>query len=130
MKITILIAFIIPTIVFAQKVKSMSPSWSPDGQWIAYYSNRDGNNEIYITDVKGSEHKRITYNGVKDYLPKFSSDGKRLVFFSNENGNYQIFIIDIDGSNRKLITNSKANHEDLNWLRDGSIILPGFKTTH
>lgn len=101
----------------------MAPSWSSDGKMIAYYSSRDGNDEIYITDSLGTKHRRLTYNEVSDVLPKFSPDGKKLVFFSGEKGNYQIFTINNDGSELKQITNTLANNEDPSWSRDGNSII-------
>jgi len=39
------------------------PSFSPDGNWIAFSSNRDGNHEIYIMDINGSNLVRLTETG-------------------------------------------------------------------
>src|SRR5215213_9410592 len=37
-----------------------NPKWSPDGNWIAYTSNRDSKNNLYILPVSGGEAERIT----------------------------------------------------------------------
>jgi Tol biopolymer transport system component len=34
---------------------NFSPQWSPDGQWITFVSNRDGNREIYVMSVTGAQ---------------------------------------------------------------------------
>lgn len=44
-------------------------SWSPDGKRIAFTSDRDGNNEIYIMDVDGSNPIRLTNNPAEDSVP-------------------------------------------------------------
>ena len=45
------------------------PSWSPDGQWIACVSDRDGNKEIYVMDVDGKNPRNLTNNPARDWHP-------------------------------------------------------------
>jgi Tol biopolymer transport system component len=45
------------------------PSWSPDGQRIAFDSNRDGNNEIYLMKADGSDVVRATYTPKAELAP-------------------------------------------------------------
>jgi len=46
-----------------------SPDWSPDGSKIAFYSNRDGNYEIYVMNADGSGQTRLTSNTAIDEEP-------------------------------------------------------------
>jgi TolB protein len=39
------------------------PSWSPDGQYLAFQSNRAGINDIYILNLKGEIVKQISLTG-------------------------------------------------------------------
>ena len=55
-------------------------TFSPDGKKIAFISDRDGNDEIYIMNADGSEQKRLTNNSFIDYPPSFSPNGSQLVF--------------------------------------------------
>lgn len=48
------------------------PTWSPDGRKIAFVSDRDFNNEIYIMNFDGSNQTRITYNNADDNHPNWS----------------------------------------------------------
>lgn len=41
-------------------------SWSPDGRKIAFTSERDGNDEIYVMNANGSGRKRLTNNPARD----------------------------------------------------------------
>lgn len=44
-------------------------SWSSNGQWIVYVSNRDGDDEIYITGIDGKGQTRLTNNTAQDRFP-------------------------------------------------------------
>jgi TolB protein len=46
---------------------------------IAFVSNRDGNDEIYIMDYDGANPTRVTFNKIKDYMPAWSPDHGRCV---------------------------------------------------
>ena len=48
-----------------------APSYSPDGSKIAFYSRRDGNNEIYIMNADGSSQTRLTNNAADDSFPSW-----------------------------------------------------------
>ena len=50
-------------------VGDWGPLWSPDGQRIAFSSDRDGNPEIYVMDADGGNEQRLTNNRHADYRP-------------------------------------------------------------
>jgi dipeptidyl aminopeptidase/acylaminoacyl peptidase len=56
------------------------PRWSPDGQTLAFLSNRDGDNQIYLIPVDGGEARPLTESktGVSSF--EWSPDGKRIAF--------------------------------------------------
>src|SRR5918994_7202728 len=56
------------------------PAWSPDGQKIAFASDRDGNLEIYVMNKNGSNQTRLTNNSAADFSPAWSPDGTKIVF--------------------------------------------------
>lgn len=57
------------------------PVWSPDGKKIAFASDREGSNDIFIMDAEGGEATRLTSNSAAELPQAFSPDGK-YVFYS------------------------------------------------
>ena len=84
----------------------MGPTFSTDGYKIAFYSNRDGNGEIYIMNVDGSEQVNLTNNPADDWgEPSFSPDGSKIAFVSKRDGLDEIYIMNVDGSGQTRLTN-------------------------
>ncbi len=63
-------------------VREMSASWSPDGKWISYLSDRSGEYEIWVRPSDGSgPERRVTTDGdVWRFAPVWSPDSKKLAF--------------------------------------------------
>lgn len=99
--------------VFAEtKHNDNFPDWSADNKWIAFVSDRDGNEEIYMARSDGSELKRITSDAERDIHPYFSPDGKYLLFNSTRgNGSLDIYRYTIATSETEQITNTPNDQE-------------------
>ncbi len=67
------------------------PTFSPDGQTIAYVSDRDGNFEIYLQQISGGPALNLTRDSAADVQPAFSPDGREIAFVSNRSGGSDIF---------------------------------------
>ena len=76
-------------------VRNLVTSWSPDGSRIAYSSDRDGNAEIYMVNVDGSDSVRLTDDPASDTEPDWSPDGKLIAFSSNRDGDGEIYVLDV-----------------------------------
>ncbi len=62
------------------------PTFSPDGQTIAYVSDRDGNFEIYLQQISGGPAINLTRDPAADIQPAFSPDGREIAFVSSRAG--------------------------------------------
>ncbi|MDR3691370.1 MAG: S41 family peptidase [Fimbriimonas sp.] len=72
------------------------PVWSPDGKWIAFTSNRTGNNDIFVVPADGGESRQLTWNTGSDVPADWSPDGKTILFrASRDAGEGGLFTIDV-----------------------------------
>ncbi len=83
---------------------------SRDGQYIAFYSGRDGDYEIYVMDIDGSNQRRLTISSSRDASPSFSPDGRWVVFESDRGGRYEIYAVPFDGGETIRITDSDGDN--------------------
>lgn len=64
-----------------------NPSFSPDGKWIVYVSDEDGNPDIWVMDIEGNYRARLTNSTASpDSVPKWSPDGSKIVFAGYRRG--------------------------------------------
>jgi Tol biopolymer transport system component len=89
---------------------------------IAFTSDRDGTDEIYVMNGDGSEQVNISNNESKDSEPWWSPDGSRLVFKSFRTGPADLFVMNGDGSDVQQLTENPAVDGGARWSPDGSRI--------
>jgi Tol biopolymer transport system component len=89
---------------------------------IAFTSDRDGNNEIYVMNADGTAQTNITNNIAYDYLPSFSGDGTKIAFTSRRDGNDEIYTMNTDGSNQINRTNNASGDDYPTFSPDGTKI--------
>lgn len=64
-------------VAVAQDYDNWHPTWSPDGQWLAFVSDRTGNPELFVADLRGEKVLQVTHNSHNDYAPAWRPGGKR-----------------------------------------------------
>jgi Tol biopolymer transport system component len=67
-------------------------TWSPDGRFIAYSSNRAGKFDIWVQQVSGGDPVQITKGPGHNWQPDWSPDGK-LIAYRSENGEGGLFVV-------------------------------------
>ena len=92
------------------------------GGTIAFVSERDGNEEIYVMNADGSNQRNISNNSSADRAPAWSPDGTQIAFVSNRDGNFQIYVMNADGTNLRKISNSSRSLSSPAWSPDGTQI--------
>jgi len=114
------------------------PTFSPDGSKIAFSNDVDGDDEIYVINVDGTNLQQLTNNTASDFGPDWSPDGSRIAFTRLQfggrshshpgigdaaSGIADIYVMNADGSNQtRLAGNGSGNFYPI-WSPDGSQIL-------
>ncbi len=78
-----------------------NPRISPDGKWVAFTGQYDGNTDVYVMPVTGGEPRRLTWHPGADIVQGWMPDGKSVYFTSAREGyptvNEKFYTVNIDG---------------------------------
>lgn len=108
-----------PNILLESYQPILSPSWSPDGNRIAYVSFENGKPEIYIQNVKTRARSRVTRFAGLNGAPAWSPDGRKLAMVLSKDGNPEIYVMDIASRQLRRVTrNTYAIDTEPSWYPD------------
>lgn len=82
----------------ADPSQDIMPSLSPDGQRIAFASNRSGSWDIYLISINGGQAVQLTGDRSQELHPSWSPDGTRLVFcrLGEVSGRWELWVMDVN----------------------------------
>ena len=113
------------------------PNWSPDGQSIAFTSERAGNADIFIMNADGSDVVQFTEgDGAFNVVPAWSPDDSKIAFASNRNysdsqeggsleveANAKLWSMAPEGGQAKRITSRLGLDMFASWSPDGQSLV-------
>ena len=100
-----------------------SAQYSPDGNKIAFRSDRSGSDEIWVCDSAGANPLALTsFRGALTGTPRWSPDGQYLAFDSRPGGNADIYVIRATGGAPRRITAESSEEVVPSWSADGKWI--------
>jgi TolB protein len=95
-----------------------NPSWSPDGQMIAFAWTQGyeiGGFNIFVMDVARKKPVQLTKDNGVNENPWWAPDGLHIVYTSRRNGKTQIFVMLADGRNSRMLTTQGNNYQPV-WV--------------
>ena len=111
----------------SQASNNLHPDISPNGNRIIFESDRDGNSEIYLMNIDGSNLRQLTNNAAIDTAPVWSRDGKKILFRStreSERHPWPYYVMNPDGT-KQVRVDDVDDHANVfrDWSPDGSKVL-------
>lgn len=109
--------------VAASSREEHSPAFSPDGERIAFVSERSGSLEIWVARRDGSQAVALTSLGAQNTgSPRWSPDGRRILFDSWASGASAIYVVDSAGGSPRALTKGPLGSWMPDWSPDGQWI--------
>jgi Tol biopolymer transport system component len=102
------------------------PAWSPTSTEIAFFSNRDGAEGLYLSDASGPEdHPLSLEGGAVGHvgLPRWSPTGAWIAFLGYEGSQQDVWVIDTDGRELRNVTMSADDETSVQWMPDGERLI-------
>src|SRR5713226_1143933 len=81
------------------KARDAYPRFSPDGKWIAFSSNRNGNLDVFIIASGGGTAKQLTFHSADDTVLGWTPDGRGVLFSSQRGEDFMgmLYVVSVDG---------------------------------
>lgn len=122
----------IKDIRFPKLGEILNPSWSPDGDYIAFSALVGGQSDLFVYDLKKDSLQRLTNDLYSDLQPAWSPDSKSIAFVTDRfttnlsllnNGQYELAVYDFEnGKINRIITFDHGKNINPQWSADGKNI--------
>jgi len=81
------------------KSRDVFPRFSPDGKWIAFSSDRNGNLDVYLMPSSGGAVKQLSAHSSDDSVLNWTADGRGILFSANRGEDFapKLYTVSLDG---------------------------------
>jgi Tol biopolymer transport system component len=96
---------------------------SPDGRWLAFDSDREGQADVWKVPTAGGPAERITRSAENEFVNDWSPDGRELVIHAIRNGQRDLLVIPADGARSEPVATTPVHEQHAGWGPDGNSIV-------
>jgi TolB protein len=94
-------------------------SISADRRWLAFDSDRGGNQAIYRVPLDGGEPEPLSADSGDDFMPAWSPDGREIAYYGFRHGRRRLFVMPVDGGAATPVVADSGNQRFPDWSPDG-----------
>jgi TolB protein len=111
--------------------EELDAMWSPDGERIAFTSDRDGKRQLYLMDDEGGQIRQLTKSDFASQSPVWSPDGRRIVFYRRAQETLQqVYMLNLDTGKSVPLTSGISITPWLpQWSCDGKRLRFGLESS-
>ena len=111
------------------KTKDWWPRWSPDGQKIAFLSQRSEFTEAWLMDADGGNLRQLTHLGIDVADLAWSPDGKQIACTVNRQGSFELALIDATTGEVGPLRTARGVHMFPQWSLHGDFLIVAFENS-
>jgi eukaryotic-like serine/threonine-protein kinase len=111
-----------PEAVISTTREDSRGAWSPDGNMVAFNSDRAGDMNIWLFTLADSNTRQLTTGHGGDFQPNWSPDEKRIAFFSSRSGSPNIWEVEVGSGLLKRLTSNSGVNVNPFYSSDGKLI--------
>ena len=107
------------------------PVWSPDGQQIAFDSNRAGRYTIYLMDAQGGNIHPLKDDSTYAYSPAWSPDGRSIAYLTTQFPiSRELMLTDLQSGATRRLTDNREAESSPNWSPDSHHLIFAYNTSN
>lgn len=114
-------ADMVPVTTGTQSVEGLSVS--PDGRWLAFDSDRNGNQDIFIVALDGGDPVPLTRSPADDFMPAWSPDGREIVYYTFTGHGRSLRVVPASGGTPEPVTDAVREQRFPGWSPDGRALV-------
>lgn len=99
------------------------PSWNPNGNQIAFTSDREGGPQVFLMQDDGSNLRRLTGEGLYNASPAWSPNGAMIAYVSRFEGKFDLFVYKLGEGKAYQITTGVSTSESPAWSPDERLLV-------
>jgi hypothetical protein len=105
-----------------------SPTFSPDGRYVAFGALRNAYGDIYRLDLQTKEIVNLTNDEFSDFGPTYAPDGRSILYLARVSGNDKLFKFDVETRQKTQITFGTHDDASARFLDERTIVFPSTAT--